>query len=424
MKKSLLAAAVAAALLAPQVVGAEGFGIVEWSAQGTAMGGARMFAENDAAMVAYNPASITKVDNMALSFHGTSISPHGKYNVNNGPEEHNRVSAGLVPGAFFVKKIGEKDWIGLGSFTRFGMVSEFEKSSLAAISANKSKMIGTSITPVYAHKFDKKWSAAVGAEINYVNLVLEKHPGVANEKAAALTGYTPEQIAASGNGSAMSDFKVEGSTWAMGWNAAVNYSFDDKNEIGVVYRSKISQNMQNADLNVGLYNPSTGKFVNRNGNASAKVVLPDTWSIGYGHKFNNRTRVELNATRTNWHTYETLDMRNNTLGLPLVEQKNWKDGWRYAIGVEHKLSKKYNLLFGLSYDGSCIPAEHADFMVPTGNRKTITVGTEYHDERQTFAFTLGYMFIGSQDVNIATGLRAHTYDNNAPIISIGYQLNF
>lgn len=418
MKKSLLAAAVAAALLAPQVVGAEGFGIVEWSAQGTAMGGARMFAENDAAMVAYNPASITKVDNMALAFHGTSISPHGKYDVDHAQlgrvenASHNRVSAGLVPGAFFVKKIGEKDWIGLGSFTRYGMISEFEKSSLAAISANKSKMIGTSITPVYAHKFDKKWSAAAGAEINYVNLVLEKHPGAAANLNPAYLGTQ--------------DFKIEGSTWAMGWNAAVNYAFDDKNEIGVVYRSKISQNMQNADLNMDVYSPQLGGNIPVRGKVGAKVVLPDTWSIGYGHKFNDRTRMELNATRTNWHTYEALNISGNSNIGPVSfgEQKNWKDGWRYAIGVEHKLSKKYNLLFGLSYDGSCIPAEHADFMVPTGNRKTITVGTEYHDERQTFAFTLGYMFIGSQDITIAKGLTSHTYNNNAPIISIGYQLNF
>lgn len=61
MNKNFLALGLAAALLAPQVAGAEGFAINEWSAEGVAMGGARMFAEYDAANVAYNPASITKV---------------------------------------------------------------------------------------------------------------------------------------------------------------------------------------------------------------------------------------------------------------------------------------------------------------------------------------------------------------------------
>ena len=42
MKKKVLAFAAAAVLAAPQMVGAEGFAIYEWSAEGLAMGGARM----------------------------------------------------------------------------------------------------------------------------------------------------------------------------------------------------------------------------------------------------------------------------------------------------------------------------------------------------------------------------------------------
>ena len=61
MKKHLLALSAAAVLLAPNAVGAEGFSINEWSAEGFGMGGARMFAENDAANMAYNPASLTKI---------------------------------------------------------------------------------------------------------------------------------------------------------------------------------------------------------------------------------------------------------------------------------------------------------------------------------------------------------------------------
>ena len=68
MKKHLLAISAAAVLLAPQTVGAEGFSINEWSAEGFAMGGARMFAENDAANMAYNPASLTKVQGEKAKF--------------------------------------------------------------------------------------------------------------------------------------------------------------------------------------------------------------------------------------------------------------------------------------------------------------------------------------------------------------------
>ena len=81
MKKHFLALGLAAALLAPQAAGAEGFAINEWSAEGVAMGGARMFAEDDAANVAYNPASITKVKGEVMKSSATYLSPHGNYKL-------------------------------------------------------------------------------------------------------------------------------------------------------------------------------------------------------------------------------------------------------------------------------------------------------------------------------------------------------
>ena len=57
LKNKVLALGILCALSLPQAAGAEGFAINEWSAEGVAMGGARMFAEGDAANVAYNPTS-------------------------------------------------------------------------------------------------------------------------------------------------------------------------------------------------------------------------------------------------------------------------------------------------------------------------------------------------------------------------------
>lgn len=419
MKKSLLAAGLAAALLAPQVAGAEGFGIVEWSAEGIAMGGARMFAEGDAANVAYNPASITKIEGKAMKWSATYISPHGRYDATKraitgiDPNTHkpiitptgqiesarNRVRPGWAPAGYYVRQIDEKNWIGMGNFPRFAMASEFESGTVAASNNKLAKLNGMSFTPVYAHKFDKKWSAAVGAEINYVGLELQKE----------LLGKTPMQ--------------VEGESWAMGWNAAANYVFDDKNEIGVVYRSKITHSLEADDVKL------SGNDV---ADAYGVVTLPDTWSIGYNHKFDQKTRVELNATRTNWSTYDALDIyfSNPLPGLGVTEAlspKNWEDGWRYAIGIEHKLSDKYSLMAGFAYDGSSIPYDGGDFIVPTGNRRTYSLGMQYHDKDQTLALAAGYMDVGSLDFKgQATDMydSVHTHDNYVKIYSISYQRNF
>ena len=411
MNKNFLALGLAAALLAPQVAGAEGFAINEWSAEGVAMGGARMFAEDDAANVAYNPASITKVKGEAMKSSSTYLSPHGSYKLHDGDGKEieagkNVVHAGWAVGSYYVRQINDKEWFGIGAFQRFAMVSEFERGSKASTNAFFSKLNGVSVTPTYAHKFDKKWSAAVGAEINYVGLELQKN------------SYDPRvnmNVGAT---------QTEGESYALGWNAAANYAFDDKNEIGVVYRSRITHSLE-ADFK--MYPVTGGKIT---ANAYGVVTLPDSWDIGYNHKFDKKTRVELKATRTNWSTYDALNVYFDkpVFGQPAaLSAKNWESGWRYAIGLEHNLSDKYAVMAGFAFDESSIPYEGGDFMVPTGLRRTYSIGARYNDKKQTVAVALGWMDVGSLDfAGHATDAykSAHAYDSFTKIASISYQRKF
>lgn len=417
LKNKVLALGILCALGLPQAAGAEGFAINEWSAEGVAMGGARMFAEGDAANVAYNPASITKVDGEAFKVSATYISPHGEYDLYGEKDKllesgHNRVHFGFAPGTYYVKKLNDKDWFGIGAFSRFAMVSEFERNSQVSTNAFVSRLDGVSVTPTFAHKFDDKWSAAVGAEINYVRLTMEKNMAYMK-------------------GMGVGPTHTKGESYALGWNAAANYAFDDKNEIGVVYRSRIKHSME-ADFK-GYSIPNIG---NVNGDAYGEVTLPESWHIGYSHKFNDKTRVELNAVRTGWDTYKNLDIMISDTGKidGLVNNpKNWEDGWRYAIGIEHKLSDKYTVMAGYAYDESSIPYHGGDFMVPTGNRRTYSIGARYNDKDQTLAIALGWMDVGDLSFKFRDsadptgdnlGRHAHTHDSFTKIIGISYQRNF
>lgn len=416
MNKNFLALGLAAALLAPQVAGAEGFAINEWSAEGVAMGGARMFAEDDAANVAYNPASITKVKGEVMKSSYTYLSPHGNYKLYDGAGKEiedgkNVVHAGWAVGSYYVRQINDKEWFGIGAFPRFAMVSEFERASKASTNAFFSKLNGVSVTPTYAHKFDKKWSAAVGAEINYVGLELQKnyyHP-VAQMNVGAT--------------------QTEGESYALGWNAAANYAFDDKNEIGVVYRSRITHSLE-ADFK--MYPASGGKIT---ADAYGVVTLPDSWDIGYNHKFDKKTRLELKATRTNWSTYDALNISLSNPSVPGVlpsnvdSAKNWENGWRYAIGLEHNLSDKYAVMAGFAFDESSIPYDGGDFIVPTGLRRTYSIGARYNDKKQTVAVALGWMDVGNLDFKGHPEKgdaysSAHAYDSFTKIVSVSYQRKF
>lgn len=406
LKKHFTIIGLACVLSVPAVdAGAEGFAINEWSAEGVAMGGARMFAENDAANIAYNPASITKVRGEAFKQSAVYISPHGKYTAYDATgksidEGKNVVHAGWAPGNYYVKQLNDKDWIGVGLFSRFGMISEFERDSKVASNAFFSRLNGASLTPTYARKFDNKWSAAVGAEVNYVGLELQKNSQIPFMGGAAT--------------------QTKGESWALGWNAAANYAFDSKNEIGLVYRSKVTHSME-ADFKAYMVN---GMSIKRD--AYGKVTLPDSWAIGYNHKFDDRTRVELNGTYTKWSTYDALNIDIEGLGT-IASPKNWSNGWRYALGVEHKLSDKYTIMGGYAYDESVIPFDGADFIVPTGARRTYSLGFQYHDKKQTLAMTLGFIDIDGLSIKGHMGDTydtARSHDNYAKVVGISYQRNF
>lgn len=417
MKKSMLVAAILAALAIPQVAGAEGFGIVEWSTEGVAMGGARMFADNDPANMAYNPASITKVNGKALKMGVTYISPHGKHTVDGvamtakgimpvQERSGNQVNPGFVPGLYYVQQMTDKDWWGVGTFTRYGLISGRKSGTWAAFDNWRAKMIGLSVTPTYAHKFDKKWTAGVGADINYVGLEMRKDLS----KVTELTGGK--------------QLDIDGKTTALGWNAGVNYAFDDKNEVGVSYRSKIKHSM-----NAHAYLRTVSGKVD--GDAYGIVTLPDQWNIGYSHKFDQKNRVELSAMRTNWHTYDKFDIAFSA-NIPLNGQnpKNYSDTWRYGIGYEHAFSKKYTGMVGFSFDDHGIPSypqEGGDFICPTGIRRTYSAGVRYNDDKQAVAFAIGWQKIGDNTFPLhgAPGaLVAKGYDNFAKIFSVSYEYHF
>lgn len=412
--KKILAAALLGLLMLPRVADAEGFGVVEWTTEGVAMAGARMFAEDDPGSVAYNPASITKIQGEAIKNSYTYMSPTGNYDLFDA--SGNKIESGQntkhfawVPGSYYVKQMNEKDWFGIGAFPRFAMISQFSRNSKVASNAFYSRLKGLSITPVYAHKFDKKWSASVGAEISYIGLELQR------------------QSYSSTYGMNLGSTKTDGHSYAMGWNAAANYAFDENNEIGMLYRSRITHSM---DGHFKMH-PITGGTITAD--AYGAVTFPDSWAFGFNHKFNKCTRIELNATRTNWGTYDALNITLTNPSMAGVlpsnvdSDKNYKDGWRYAIGLEHKLSEKYSIMCGFAYDESSIPYDGGDFYVPTGDRRTYTIGFGYNDGKQTFAMAFGYMDIGgikfaghSSDAYAY----ANTHDNSCKIFSIGYGRHF
>lgn len=423
VRRKLLALLSAAALTAcaSSAAFAEGFGVYEWSAAGTAMGEAYMFGEEDPSVLAYNPAQITKLDGTYFSIGASLVNPDTKvlFNrlnplTNAGMSNlwENEYDPAVIPYMYYATKAGKNSWWGVAMFSRFGNQIEYDDLWPGRYDTIFSGIKGFTVQPTYAFKIGDKLSAAVGLDINYVKLRMRK--------SLPLLDYGIKNVGTD----------LEGDTVNVGWVASLMYDFTPQTSLAVTYRSRIKHTMDDADMSI------TGlEFMGlKTTGASGTVTLPDSVSIGLGHKFNDRTRVELNAVWTNWETYNALNVYFDNPAMQIdpingrsLNPKNWEACWRYGIGIEHKLSKQWSILAGYVFDESPIPDSTMDFTVPTGDRHRGSLGFKYRfKENHEIVFAYTGIWADSREtqsrVSGADYQSSEIFDGFTQVISLGYTI--
>lgn len=396
-------------LAVPSAAFADGFAIYEWSAAGAAMGEAYMFAEDDPSVLAYSPAGITRLDGKWISGGLSYINPRGRVDFNgswhSGETWSNTEAPGYVPNLYYVQQQNDRLWWGIGIFSRFGNSTEYEPTFPGRYNSYLAKITGLTIQPTIAYKLTPKLSVAAGLDINYIKLELgKKIPGVKLNPLLAGTDV---------------DFQLDGNNTALGWNIGFNYDFTDKTSFAALYHSRITQDMD-ADAVLSIPALNTG--------AHGTVTLPDSLTLGLGHKFDDRTRVEVGAVYTKWSTYDELTIAFDKNLPTTTDVKNWKNVWRYHMGIEHKINDHWSILGGYAYDNSPMPDENMDFQVPTGDRQTASIGFKYRNNNSELTFAYGYMWIKDRVIpgskySPYPGDYANVYNNDAHILGIGYTIH-
>lgn len=369
------------------------------------MGEAYMFAEDDPSLLGYNPAGITRLKGSWVGGGLSYINPRGRVDFHGamagGETWSNTEAPGYVPNLYYVTQQNDRLWWGIGVFSRFGNSTEYAPTWPGRYNSYLAKITGLTVQPTVAYKITDKLSVAAGVDINYIKLDLKKK--IAYSKLFGVSG--PDV-----------DFELTGDNIALGWLLGFNYDINDSTSFAAVYRSKITQNMD-ADANLSLSFLNTG--------AHGTVTLPDSITLGLGHKLDDKTRIELGAVYTKWSTYDKLEITFDKNLPTSTDVKNWKDVWRYHIGVEHKLNDTWSIMGGYAYDNSPMPDETMDFQVPTGDRQTISIGLKKRSGNSELAFAWGYMWIkdrvvpGAKYSPLPTDY-ADVRDNTAHILSLSY----
>jgi long-chain fatty acid transport protein len=194
---------------------------------------------------------------------------------------------------------------------------------------------------------------------------------------------------------------VTGDDHAWGWNVGLSSFNGDANldngagRIGLAYRSKMKYDVVGS---VAFTNPAvptlTGSLAALNpivagisntinqtrlysGGVKLDVTMPDTASLSYYQKLNDKWDILGDITWTGWSSIQELRILRTDGSLLSVLPENFKDTWRYAAGVNYQYSDKVVLRAGVAYDQSPVNDTDRSVRLPDSDRTWLSVGTRY-----------------------------------------------
>lgn len=356
---------------------AAGFGIYEWSARGNALGGAMVARADDPSAVAFNPAGMVQLDGTQVMFGFTAISPTADLLNELDPTPKGRVSSvastWFPPHLYYTRQLDGKNWFGIGVFTRFGLGTKLEPDWFGRYNSYNAEITSLSINPSWAWKLNERWAAGIGVEAVYFGIDLRRK---------IFTGQGFDL-----------DSKLEGDSIGWGWNLGVLYRPTEKVQLGVTYRSQVGQKVEgNFDATL----PDGSKYLRKG--ASGEITLPDLFTAGILFKPTERLSLEADAVLTRWSSYDKLQIEFDD-DTSVTSAKNWKDVWRYQLGIEYALSEKMDLRLGYVIDPSPIPDETIDYIAPTNDRRLYSIGLGY--KNGDWAYDLSYIYLKIKEREIA-----------------------
>jgi long-chain fatty acid transport protein len=405
------------ALLIPVTANAAGFAIYEWGARGQALSGAMVGRADDPSALAYNPAGMTQLEGKHTMAGVTAIMPSTKVTLSGGflpntvtTETEDNVY--LPPHAFLTWQLNDHYWLGLGIFSRFGLGNEYDPAWPGRYQVYDVSLETLSVNPNLAIKLTDKLSGSIGLEGMWMSLAQKNKIRI-----------DPSPIP---NPATDVDLKLEADSIGYGINLGVHYRATDWLRLGASYRSEIRQDAD-GDAKYGNVNPLlVGLFPNTD--ISGTIILPATFMVGAAVYPTDRLSIEANVMLMQWSSYESLDITfaegpgGTGPNFTDPRRKNWKDVWRYQIGLEYKATDWLDLRIGYIFDEDPIDPQFADFLLPTNDRHFLNLGAGFNWAAWNVDVAYSYMYVTERDNVTVGGFNARFHDGNAHKVglSVGY----
>ncbi|MFT7228036.1 MAG: long-chain fatty acid transport protein [Methylophilaceae bacterium] len=420
MENAIRYAAIGFALAASASTQAAGFALIEQSASGmgNAYAGGAAIAE-DASTIFFNPAGMTYIEGTQAIGALHLIKPNAQFNDKGsssggaftplGDEGPNAGDLAFVPNFFFMTALSPSIKVGVGVSVPFGLKTEYDDRWLGRFQASKSELKTININPSIAYKLNDRLSVGAGVSLMRAEATLSR----------------AVNFGAGGVG----DVEIKGDDWGFGFNLGAIYQLTSDTRAGVAYRSKVKQKLDgDAKFTRPALVPNAGAAAD--GDVTAKLDLPETFSVSLFSELNSKWDVMGDVTWTRWSRFEELRVLRESGTTLTVTPENWENTVRYSIGATYHYSDAIKLRAGLAYDEEAIKDEFRTARIPGNDRKWVSLGASYK-VTPVSTFDIGYSHLFISDVKIddnqlaaGNGRLKGEYEGSVDILSLQYTYNF
>lgn len=387
----------------------------------------------DATTVFFNPAGMSQLKHREVSVAGNVIFTEAVFNdrgSDTGGPEGKTDEIALVPNLYAVYPINDQWAFGIGINAPFGLASDYGEEWIGRYLATFSELQVINVNATFAYAVTEQLSVGLGVSYQHADVTLES-------QVDSTFGIAPAP--ASDNRAV-----IDGSDYAFVADVSVYYQPTDTTRLGLVWRQGADFTLEGGadfelspacSLGSGYSTgvppaPTTGTMCamalsNLQGDAHAKVTLPDTLTFSISQQIAERWTLHSDIAWTEWSSIQTIEIINSNNSLNITQlDLEYKDTMRYALGVTYAPGSAWTWRAGVAWDETPQDSpQRVNPRIPDQDRTWISVGFNYAiSEDISIDAGFAHLIIDDSHIDQADNANGHLvrgyFDSRVDIIGV------
>ncbi|MGO4313118.1 OmpP1/FadL family transporter [Pseudomonas sp. KB_15] len=272
-------------------------------------------------------------------------------------------------GSFFISHELDEHWsVGFGQYGDFGLALNYDNDWSGRYFAQNSSLLGLSLVPSVAYRFNEQWSVGLGIKAMYGML-----------KADTAIDRSPFGFTDRSDG----QYKYRDNTWGYGANVGVIYAPQPGTRIGLTYTSQVDLDFEDR-LDV----KGDGRLLERVNNTDTELDMkvPQTVTLSLFQQLDRQWALLASANWQDWSEFGDIAVEVDTTAFgaqSTTVDAGFKDTWHLSLGAQYQATEQWLWNFGVAYDSSAVSDSNRSVVVPMNESWRIATGATYALNKDT-----------------------------------------